>query len=139
MNLTEDSTIKMTSLKPYLIRAIHEWIVDNQFTPYLLVNAEADGVVVPNQYVNEGKIILNTRPQVVENLHLGTSKIEFDARFNGSPIHMQFPVSAVLAIYAKENGKGMTFNENDTDGDEAPISRPSPTKKSSKPNLRVVK
>lgn len=132
----------MSSLKPYLIRAIYDWIVDNSFTPYLLVNAEAESVVVPRQYVQDGKIVLNLRPQAVQGLALGNRNIEFNARFGGNPMRVDVPMRAVLAIYAQENGKGMVFDE-DGDDDAPP---PSPADPSSqepapkkRPALKVVK
>ena len=129
----------MMSLKPYLIRAIYDWIVDNQFTPYLLVNADGDGVVVPRQYVQEGKIVLNLRPQAVHGLALGNSHIAFSARFGGNPMQVDIPIRAVLAIYAQENGKGMIFDDED---DETPPSADPPAEDATpkkRPTLRVVK
>jgi len=99
----------MTSTKPYLIRAFNEWILDNQLTPYLLINAEAARVYVPKEYVEEGKIVLNITPGIVSALSITDEIVEFDARFSGRLKHIYAPVSAVLAIYAKENGQGMAF------------------------------
>jgi stringent starvation protein B len=130
----------MNSLKPYLIRAIYDWIVDNSFTPYLLVNAEGDGVIVPRQYVKDGKIVLNLRPQAVQGLVLGNRNIAFSARFGGNPMQVDIPIRAVLAIYAQENGKGMIFDENEED--DTPPSGDSPSKEpasNKRPSLRVVK
>lgn len=129
----------MTALRPYLIRAIYEWIIDNEMTPYLLVDAERKGVNVPHQYVQNGKIVLNLRPEAVVNLHLGNESITFQARFGGMPMQVQIPVNAVLAIYAKETGKGMIFDE-DIDG-TSPPSGPAPKKdeKPKRPTLKVVK
>jgi stringent starvation protein B len=131
----------MISLKPYLIRAIYDWIVDNNFTPYLLVNAEAEGVIVPLQYVQDGKIVLNLRPQAVHGLSLGNRNIAFSARFGGNPMQVDVPVRAVLAIYAQENGKGMIFDEDD-EGDTPPPAESAPREPSAakkKPFLKVVK
>ena len=89
---------EMTSPRPYLIRGLYEWILDNGQTPYLLVNAEHENLVVPRQFVEEGRIVLNIRPEAVQNLGLGNSKVEFDARFGGKPMHVEVPVTAVLAI-----------------------------------------
>jgi stringent starvation protein B len=128
----------MTLLKPYLIRAIYDWIVDNNCTPYLLVNAEAKDVIAPRQYVEDGKIVLNLRPQAVHGLALGDRQIEFSARFGGTPMQVRVPIAAVLAIYARENGRGMVFEE----GEEDNTPPPSPTgEKPSKPRptLTVVK
>jgi stringent starvation protein B len=130
----------MISLKPYLIRAIYDWIVDNSFTPYLLVNAELEGVVVPRQYVQDGKIVLNLRPQAVHGLSLGNRNIAFSARFGGNPMQVDVPMRAVLALYAQENGKGMIFDEEDEDEtpppDDTTPKGPEPKKR---PSLKVVK
>jgi stringent starvation protein B len=127
----------MTALRPYLIRAIYEWILDNAMTPYILVDAEREGVDVPPQYVQSGKIVLNLSPEAVVNLALGNETIAFHARFGGVPMQIQIPVQAVLAIYAKETGKGMIFDE-ETD---SPPPSPDPTKavKPKRPTLKVVK
>lgn len=133
----------MNSLKPYLIRAIYDWVVDNNFTPYLLVNAEAPNVVVPRQYVQDGKIVLNLRPQAVHGLSLGNRNIMFNARFGGSPMQVDVPIKAVLAIYAQENGKGMVFDEDEDDGDDEtppPVDNtPTPPAAKKRPALKVVK
>ncbi len=126
----------MTSLKPYLIRSIYDWIMDNDLTPYLLVDAENSRAILPEQLVEDGKIILNIRPQAVQELSLGNAEIFFKARFSGKSMNIIVPISAVMAIYAKENGKGMIFDQEDEASDEPP---PTPTKKSTKPNLRLVK
>lgn len=125
----------MTSLKPYLIRSIYEWIIDNRLTPHLLVDAEHGDAIVPQQFIEDGKIVLNIRPQAIQGLSLGNEKIHFHARFSGNPMHIIVPVAAVLAIYAKENGKGMLFDQEDNDSDEPPPVKKPP----SKPHLRVIK
>ena len=131
----------MSSLKPYLIRAIYDWILDNDFTPYLLVDAEVAGVVVPRQFVQDGRIILNLRPQAVQGLSLGNQNIAFGARFGGSPMQVDVPMGAVRAIYAQENGKGMIFDDSGDDDTPPPPSESSseaaPAKK--RPVLKVVK
>lgn len=124
----------LTSSQPYLLRAIYEWIVDNDLTPYLLVDAGNDEVRVPVQYIENGKIVLNIAPRAVSNLQLSNEAVNFDARFAGKPMHVQLPVHAVLAIYAKENGQGMVFNESTNGGGSDPDT-PNPNK----PNLRLVK
>jgi len=105
------NSIDMTVTRPYLIRAIYEWIVDNGCTPYLVINAEYPDVAVPVQYVEEGKIILNISPTAVQGLRLANDRIEFKARFSGIPTHVFVPVLSVVAIYARENGRGMVFND----------------------------
>ena len=99
----------MTSNKPYLIRASNEWILDNQMTPFLLVDANMEGVEVPVQHVIDGKIILNVAPNAVQGIVFDNEWIYFSARFSGQSFTINIPVNAVLAIYAKENGRGMVF------------------------------
>jgi stringent starvation protein B len=127
----------MTELKPYLIRSIYEWIVDNNLTPYLQVDASHHAAVLPMQFVQDGKIILNLRPMAVEALCLGNEAIEFNTRFSGKSTYVNAPVAAVMAIYAKENGRGMVF-EVDHSQNDAPPPPPEPPKKA-KPTLRVLK
>lgn len=124
--------MQLTSSQPYLLRAIYEWIVDNSLTPYILVDASHDAVQVPRQFVEDGKIVLNIAPRAVNNLQLSNEQVLFDARFSGQPMQVALPITAVLAIYAKENGQGMVFN----DGNEPP--EPEPTDPD-KPKLRLVK
>ncbi len=124
----------MTSLKPYLIRSIYEWIIDNQLTPHLLVDAENPEAILPRDYIEDGKIVLNLRPEAIQGLILGNEEIQFNARFSGAAMHIVTPTTAVLAIYAKENGKGMMFDPEEYDN--AP---PSEDKKPSRSHLRVVK
>jgi stringent starvation protein B len=125
----------MTSLKPYLIRSVYEWIVDNGFTPYLLVDANNNKGNLPVDFIEDGKIVLNVRPQAIEALSLGNELIEFNARFSGKPMTIVVSVNAVMAIYAKENGKGLVFDQENTGGDEPPPEQQTPTK----PTLRIVK
>ncbi len=101
----------MTSNKPYLIRAIYDWIVDNDCTPYVLVTVEHGGVEVPTGFVQNGKIVFNVSSTACRGLHLGNERIVFSARFSGESLQVSFVPQAVLAIYAKENGKGMEFPE----------------------------
>ena len=126
---------QMTPSRPYLIRAIFEWIVDNSMTPYLLVDAEQPGVEVPRQHVQDGKIVLNVAPTAVNALDMGNDEIQFRARFSGQDTPLRVPVPSVLAIYARENGQGMAFAD---DGDGEP---PEPTTpdKPKRPRLTVVK
>jgi len=127
--------ITMTSNKPYLIRAIYDWIVDNDLTPYLLVNAEYPGVEVPQEHVSGGRIVLNVSPKACRGLHLDNDKIVFTARFSGQSTQMLLTPAAVLAIYAKENGRGMEFGE-EYDGPMAPPVKEKTTHK--KPFLKLV-
>lgn len=123
----------MTSNRPYLIRAIHEWLLDNQCTPHLLVDAEAENVDVPRQYIQDGKIVLNIGPNAVEGFRVSNDEVSFLARFSGVSQLVAIPVNAVLAIYAKENGRGMMFEEGEPEPDD---SGPKPPPK---PSLKVVK
>jgi stringent starvation protein B len=132
-------------MRPYLLRALYEWIVDNGLTPYLLVNADHDLVEVPRQFVENGQIILNIAPMAVQGLTLENDWVSFSARFSGRSFSVFVPVFAVLAIYAKENGKGMFFQTEDDDKENAPLTEPqAPSPQISppprrKPVLRRVK
>lgn len=136
----------MTSSRPYLIRAIYDWLLDNSLTPYLMVDASYPEVSVPQQYVKDNKIILNTSPTAVSGMAMGNKVIEFKARFSGIPHHIYVPVMAVQAIYAYENGRGMVFNEDeddlppDTNGpNSSDGSPPASDGKGGRSHLRVVK
>ena len=96
------------STKPYLLRALHEWCVDQGFTPYISVQVDA-GTLVPRQYVRDGQIVLNLGAEAVQNLHLGNDLITCQARFGGVAQTVSVPVGNVAAIYARENGQGMAF------------------------------
>ena len=127
--------MSMTPSQPYLVRAIYEWIVDNALTPYVLVNAEHNATHVPRQYVENGKIVLNLGPVAVNDLDMANDYITFNARFGGKAMDVSFPVASVLAIYAKENGQGMVFNESEG---ENPPPEPEPDKPG-RPSLKLVK
>ncbi len=100
----------MTSNKPYLIRALNEWIIDNQMTSFLLVDAEVEGVEVPKQHIMNGKIVLNIAQNAVEKIAFEDKYIHFSTRFSGQVFMINLPINAVMAIYAKENGQGMMFS-----------------------------
>lgn len=106
--MTEE-TLGMTSHRPYLLRALYEWIADNDMTPHLLVDATRQGVRVPSHAVSEGKIVLNIAQRAVSRLEMGNDLIEFSARFGGVSQAVSVPVSAVLAIYSRETGQGMAL------------------------------
>lgn len=127
----------MTSNRPYLIRALYEWLVDNGLTPYLLVDAGRGGVDVPSRYVEDGRIVLNVGPAAVRDLALGNDEISFEARFGGAAHLIRLPPDAVLGVYARENGKGMLFPEEASEEPEPP--EPSKPPGGGKPSLKVVK
>jgi len=135
----------MLTTRPYLIRAINEWACENDLTPHLLVNANEVGVVVPKQFINDGQIVLNICPSAVQDIELGNEWVLFSARFSGQSMNIEVPVSAVLAIYARENGQGIYFPEEDgtpePDGDKNEVTHVGKQvgKKQEKPRLKVVK
>ena len=129
----------MTSNRPYLLRALFEWIADNNMTPHILVEAGAEGVDVPDQAVQKGKVILNIDNSAVRELDLGNEWLTFKARFSGNEHNVSVPIDAVLAIYAKENGQGMMFAQDDetmppTDPDSDPD-----IQQTKRPHLTIVK
>lgn len=137
----------MNSSRPYLIRALYEWIVDNDCTPHLLVGVDYPGVSVPPGFASDGQIVLNVSPSAIRNLRMGNESVDFEGRFGGVPHSLHVPCAAVMAIYARENGQGMVFEvempEGDPDGppapDEGPGPEPEPPKPGSRPSLKVVK
>lgn len=133
----------MTSTKPYLLRAFYDWIVDNQCTPHIVVNATAAHVEVPEEYIENGQIVLNVAMSAVHGLQLGDNAVEFQARFGGRVRQVYVPMLAIIAIYAKENGRGMVFSEEEEGkGDPPPeTSKGKPRKKGGdgRSHLTVVK
>lgn len=118
----------MTSNRPYLLRALYQWITDNGMTPHILVDAEIDGVDVPAHTVQKGKVVLNVSGGATDHLLLDNDSISFNARFSGKPHQIMVPMVAVIAIYARENGQGMMFAQDDTptppvDGSDQPPTR----------------
>lgn len=129
----------MTSSKPYMIRALFEWIIDNNCTPHIVVDANISGVMVPQQYVNKnGEIVLNISPGAVQDLALENEAICFSARFGGVSHDIYVPNASVLGIYARENGRGMMFDSEEESEPTPPESTP-PETPSKKPGLRLVK
>lgn len=143
----------LSSTKPYLLRAFYEWIVDNECTPYLIINAEYEDVEVPTQYVDDGRIVLNISESAVRGLEINNDAVEFDARFGGVAMTVYAPIGAIMAVYAHENGRGMVFTDEEAlpedqepdlmvlesgeeDDDDTPPPRPT---KGGKPSLRIVK
>lgn len=154
--------------RPYLLRALYEWVLDNDMTPHIAVDATVQGVQVPEQFIHDGQITLNIAPGAVQGLLIDDQGISFSARFGGVPMNVYAPVVAVLAIFTRENGMGMGFGmepgadilleqaeaeeekvtlssvpdveEPSEDAQEEDVSaEKSKGKSSSKPTLRVVK
>lgn len=138
---------RMTSHRPYLLRALAEWIADNDMTPHLLVDATQPGVQVPPSAVKEGKVVLNIAERAVVRLQIDNASVSFSARFGGVSYPVLVPISAVLAIYARETGQGMALPEDiggpteEVEGDDEPPTTPPedvpPAPKRS--HLRIVK
>jgi stringent starvation protein B len=137
----------MKSRRPYLLRAMHEWITDSQCTPHVVVDASVAGVEVPRQYVQDGKIVLNVSWSATSQLQLGNDELSFSGRFGGASLHVRVPLAAVLAIYARETGQGMIFSD---EGEGPPPSGPPqepatkegdgpPKDGGGRPKLKVVK
>ena len=123
---------------------MHEWISDSNQTPHIVVDASIEGVEVPRQYVQGGKIILNVSTNATSMLSLGNDVVRFRARFGAATYDVSVPIVAVLGIYARETGQGMIFSEADTPPQPpAPPSEPAPSTtgegKRSKPTLKVIK
>lgn len=112
-------TMPMTSHRPYLLRALYEWISDNGMTPHLLVDATRPGVQVPSQSVKEGKVVLNVAERAVSQFQISNDVIAFSARFGGVSFPVSVPVSSVLAIYARETGQGMALPDDGLADSEA--------------------
>jgi stringent starvation protein B len=129
----------MSSNRPYLIRALYEWLVDNGQTPYFLVDAERDDAVVPRDFVEDGRIVLNLSPNAVRDLDLGNEWIRFDARFSGRSMEVIVPPDAVLGVYSRENGQGMLFPEAEPPGDNDDEPPEPPSGGGGRPTLKVVK
>jgi stringent starvation protein B len=122
---------------------MHEWMLDNGFTPQLVVDAKRDGVRVPQAHVKDGKIVLNVSPTATRALSLGNEFVSFEARFGGVSQQLAIPIAAVLGIYARETGQGMIFGEDDSppttpDGD-VPAPAPSSPSGDRRPKLKVIK
>ncbi|MEH6591706.1 MAG: ClpXP protease specificity-enhancing factor [Halioglobus sp.] len=130
----------MTPSRPYIMRALYEWIVDNDCTPYMLVDALLKDVMVPQQFVKDGQIVLNISPGAVVDLDIANEAVSFNGRFGGVATDIYVPVGAVIGIYARENGQGMVFDAEDVDGVTPPEDKPpSPTRPEGRPSLKVVK
>ena len=123
------------------MRALYQWIVDNDCTPYLLVDAAVPGVNVPRQYVKDGQIVLNISPGAVIDLNIGNDNVLFNGRFGGLATDIEVPVAAVVGIYARENGQGMVFEPDEaSEGPEPPDDEPpQPPRPEARPSLKIVK
>ena len=130
------STVEgMTSNRPYLLRALYDWISDNGLTPHILIDANAQGVEVPTQAIQKGKVVLNIAMGATEQLTLDDERIHFKARFSGRAHQINIPMDAVIAIYARENGQGMMFAQDENEPPPIGGSDKSPTRS----HLKVVK
>ena len=134
----------MISRRPYLLRAMHEWISDSGHTPHLVVDAGVTGVDVPRQFVKDGKIVLNVSWSATAQLKLGNDAITFSGRFAGASVLVSVPVQAVLAIYARETGQGMIFSDDEpvppaAEPPKEPPKGPRPVGGGGRAKLKVVK
>lgn len=130
----------MTPSRPYIMRALYEWIVDNDCTPYLLVDAGITDVMVPLQYIKDGQIVLNISPGAVMGLNITNDAVIFNGRFGGVATDVFVPVGAVLGIYARENGQGMVFEAEEASDEPPPeTTPPSPVKPEKRPSLKIVR
>lgn len=127
------------SIRPYLIRALHQWAMDSGLTPQIAVDATVAGVQVPAGYVRDGQIVLNLHPQSVHQLEIGNDTISCFARFGGKSEPVVVPVRAVLAIYARENGRGIQFPPEEGGVEPPPTSTAEPATPKKGPRLKVVK
>ena len=142
----------MNSSRPYLVRALYEWIVDNDCTPHILVNAEYRAVQVPEGFATDGQIVLNVSPTAVRHLHMDNEAVSFEGRVSGVAHTLYVPVGAIMGIYARENGQGMVFDpevpsleddeldmEEEGLDDDQPPPGGQPPRPSGRPSLKVVK
>jgi stringent starvation protein B len=129
----------MTSNQPYLLRAFFDWILDNELTPYMVIQADYPNVVVPTQFVNNGQIVLNVSPSACVSFNMDLEWVEFQARFSGQAMKVSFPCAAVAAIYAKENGAGTAFQVQEPQQSDEPSPDANTSDKSSaEPTLSSV-
>ncbi|WP_445345898.1 ClpXP protease specificity-enhancing factor [Acinetobacter bohemicus] len=137
--------LNLTPTRPYLARAIYEWICDNNLTPHLLVDATQPNTMVPEQFIQDGQIVLNLAPHAVHKLNMNNNTITFSARFGGVSRDIYIPLNAVIGIYARENGQGLFFDPNEYEDIQIPedtlksttqAEETKPPKK--KPSLRLL-
>ncbi|QKZ06685.1 MULTISPECIES: ClpXP protease specificity-enhancing factor [Pseudomonas] len=144
----------MNSSRPYLVRALYEWIVDNDCTPHMLVNSEYRSVQVPKGFASDGQIVLNVSPKAVRHLHMDNEAVSFEGRFGGVAHTLYVPIGAILGVYARENGQGMVFDlepsmmEEEAESgfevhavsdDDLPPDGGRPQRPAGRPSLKVVK
>lgn len=139
-----EQEFNLSPTRPYLARAIYEWICDNQLTPYLLVDATQPNTMVPDQFVKDGQIVLNIAPHAVHQFHISNDAISFSARFGGVARDLYIPIQAVLGIYARENSQGLFFDPEEyahIQSEENPLQSESAEEADTakkKPNLRIL-
>ena len=141
-----EQELNLTPTRPYLARAIYEWICDNNLTPYLVVDATKPYTDVPTQFIQDGQIVLNIVPHAVHKLNMSNDVVTFSARFGGVSRDIYVPFNAVLGLYAKENGQGLFFDPEEysnAQSDENPVeSNHTETKQTEtpkkKPSLRIL-
>lgn len=135
-----DGVNNNSPLQPYLLIAYYEWMIDNDWTPQILVDASHPQVDIPQQFANDGKIVLNISPSAVNDFYLGHDAISFKARFSGSSLNIMVPMNSILAIYTRENDKGIMFSPEMYEGEITPDPDDEPPKPNKgRPSLRVVK
>jgi stringent starvation protein B len=140
----EHNTYDLISTRPYLVRAIRDWAIDNGLTPQLLVDAAVEGVKVPSEHVHDGRIVLNVDPGAVVDLHLGNDQIVFTTRFQGKSRQVLLPLSSVMAIFARENNQGFFFHDEHTQASQSNSSdakidaERESGKTSNRPHLKLV-
>ena len=128
--------LEFTSKRPYFIRAMHDWMTDNGLTPYIVVDAAADGITIPKNYIIDGKIVLNVSFAATHNLTLDKHTVQFEARFEGINHHLKVPMLAIIGIYSKETGQGMVFTDDEI---LSPTEAPVGGNVSGRPFLKIVK
>ena len=127
----------MTSVRPFLIRALIDWIVDNDHTPYVAIDCRVPGVQAPVDRAQEGKLVVNVSANATRHLDIDSEWLNVDCRFGGRPFHIAAPLGAVVAVYSRESNMGMAFEAEAADGDAAQTEPPKP--RPSGPNLTLVK
>jgi len=136
----DDTNSKVPSTKPYLIRALYQWCIDNALTPYVAVFVD-HSVDVPQEYVNQGEIVLNISPSACQAIVIDNESIQFKARFNGVPKEIYLPLTHIMAIYSRENNQGMSFpvNISQVKADLGTAEKQSEVKEAIKSHIKLVK